>query len=315
MASPLHHRIGIAFNPADDVPGAIDLIGRADRAGVSTAWLVMPAMGLDILTIFAAALGHAEQIRIGTAIVPAFTRHPLTVANQVRVLEQIAPGRLRLGIGTAHARTMVDVYHLPFGRPLTQLREYLEVLRPLLQSGTVHFSGEFYEVDATIPAPTGTPVLIAALRPPAFELAGSHADGAISWNCPVEYLMRHGQPALARGAAAAGRPVPPLLAHVPVVTSADQDMVRAIARQQLGYYAAAPFYARMFADAGYPLDADGQVTNALIDSLVVSGTEDDIRQRLIGRLEAGPDELLVNLLPGPNRHADEDALLRVLASF
>jgi F420-dependent oxidoreductase-like protein len=311
----MRDRIGLAFNPGDDVLGAIDLIARADQAGLTTAWLVMPAMGLDSLTLFAAALGRTEQIRIGTAIVPAFTRHPLTVANQARVLEQLAPGRLRLGIGTAHARTMVDVYHLPFGRPLAQLREYLDVLRPLLQTGEVHFTGEFYEVDATLPQPLGTPVLIAALRPPAFELAGSHSDGAISWNCPVDYLMRVAKPALARGADAVGRPAPPMLVHVPVVTSPVPDRVRAVARQQLAYYAAAPFYARMFADAGVPLDAGGHVTDELIGHLVVSGDEDEIRRQLVQRLEAGSDELLVNLLPGPDRRADEDALLRVLSGF
>lgn len=314
MSSRMRNRVGLAFNPGDDVAGAIDLIVRADRAGIATAWLIMPAMGLDILTLLAAALGRTERIRIGTAIVPAFTRHPLTIANQARVLEQLAPGRLRLGIGTAHARTIVDVYHLPFARPLSQLREYLDVLRPLLQSGEVHFTGEFYEVDATLPRPLGTPVLIAALRPPAFELAGSHSDGALSWNCPVEYLTRVAKPALARGAAAAGRTAP-LLAHVPVVTSTDPGTVQAIARQQLAYYAAAPFYARMFADAGFPLDAAGQVTDELIDHLVVSGSEDEIRRRLVDCLEAGLEELLVNLLPGPDRRRDEDVLLRVLAGF
>lgn len=315
MATARRERIGLAFNPGDDARGALDLIRRADQAGISTAWLIMPAMGLDSLTLFAAALTSSEQIRIGTAIVPAFTRHPLTVANQARVLDQLGPGRLRLGLGTAHARTMVAVYHLPFDRPLSQLREYLQVLRPLLETGEVHFAGEFYEVDATIPRRVDTPLLIAALRPPAFELAGSLADGAISWNCPVSYLLEQSKPALARGAATAGRPAPPLLAHVPVVMSADRETVRGIARQQLSYYAAAPFYARMFADAGYPLDAAGHVTNDLIDNLVVSGSEDEIREQLTARLEAGLDELLVNPLFGPDRRADEDAVLRALSSF
>lgn len=315
MAGERAARIGLAFNPGDDVMWAIDLIRRADQAGITTAWLVMPGMGLDSLTLFAAALMQTEQIRIGTAIVPAFSRHPLTLVNQTRVLEQLAPGRLRLGIGTAHARTMVDIYHLPFGRPLSQLREYLHVLRPLFQSGEVHFSGAFYEVNATIPRPTGTPVPIAALRAPAFELAGSDADGGISWNCPVAYLLEHAKPALQRGAAATGRPVPPLLAHVPVVVSTDRTAVRAIAGQQLSYYAAAPFYARMFADAGFPLDASGNVTNDLIDNLVVSGSEETIRDELVARLDAGLDELLVNPLFGPDRSTEEEALLRVLASI
>ena len=97
--------------------------------------------------------------------------------------------------------------------------------------------------------------------------------------------------------------------------SADRETVRGIARQQLSYYAAAPFYARMFADAGYPLDAAGQVTDDLIDNLVVSGSEDEIREQLVARLEAGLDELLVNPLFGPDRRAEEDAVIRVLGSF
>ena len=95
----------------------------------------------------------------------------------------------------------------------------------------------------------------------------------------------------------------------------DRETVRAIAREQLAYYAAAPFYARMFADAGYPLGPNGEVTDALIDALVVSGDDQAIAGQLRERLERGPDELLVSLLPGPDRRADEDVLLRVLGGI
>ena len=307
-------RINLAFSQAG-AQHAVDLIVRAEEAGVDTAWAVMPAIALDTPTLFAAAAMRTERIRLGTAIVPAFTRHPLALAAQALALEGLAPGRLRLGIGTAHARTMVAVYHLPFDRPLAQLREYLQVLRPVLATGEVSFAGEFYQVDAKLSGAPGTPVPIAALREPAFELAGELSDGAISWLCPIDYLLEHATPALSRGADRVGRPTPPLLAHVPVVIGTDRDAVRAIAREQLAYYAAAPFYARMFADAGYPLGPNGEVTDALIDALVVSGDDQTIAGRLRERLERGPDELLVSLLPGPDRRADEDVLLRVLGGI
>jgi F420-dependent oxidoreductase-like protein len=304
-------RINLAFTQAG-ATHFVDLVARAEAAGLDTAWAVMPATALDTPTLFAAAAMRTERIRLGTAIVPAFTRHPLALATQALAIEGLAPGRLRLGIGTAHARTMVAVYHLPFDRPLAQLREYLRVLRPVLHDGEVHFAGDFYRVDARLAAAPRTPVLIAALRPPAFALASELSDGAISWLCPIEYLLAHAKPALAEGAARAGRPVPPLLAHVPVVIGTDRAAVRALAREQLAYYAAAPFYARMFADAGYPLGPDGEVTDALIDALVVSGDEAAIAAQLEERLARGLDELLVGLLPGPDRRADEDALLRIL---
>src|SRR5690554_3011244 len=83
MSTNLHDRVGLAFTPNEDALSSIDLIRRADQAGVSTVWLIMPANGLDIMSIFAAALPQTEQIRVGTAILPAFTRHPITTANQV----------------------------------------------------------------------------------------------------------------------------------------------------------------------------------------------------------------------------------------
>ena len=307
-------RVGLAFVPVDAAHG-VELIGRAEAAGVATAWAVMPATRLDTLTLFAAAAVQTGRIALGTAIVPAFIQHPLKLATQALALEGLAPGRLRLGIGTAHARTMVDVYHLPFDRPLSRLREHLHVLRSVLRDGEVSFAGEFYAVDAALGAAPGTPVLVSALRAPAFRLAGEASDGALSWLCPLDYLLREAAPAMAEGAAAAGRPVPPLLAHVPVVVASDRAIVRARAREQLAGYASAPFYARMFADAGYPLDAAGAVTDALIDDLVVGGDEAAIAAGLGARLDrlGAADELLVSLLPGPDRRAEEDALLRALA--
>ena len=77
----------------------------------------MPATGVDTLTLLAAAAVRTERIILGTSIVPAFTRHPLAFVTQAQALEGLAPGRFDLGIGSAHARTMVDVYHVDFDAP------------------------------------------------------------------------------------------------------------------------------------------------------------------------------------------------------
>ncbi len=307
-------RIGFAFVPQRSRQ-AIDLIERAEQAGIDTVWTVMPALGLDTLSLFAAAAMRTERIRFGTAIVPAFTRHPLGLATQAAALEGLAPGRLRLGVGTAHARTMVDVFHLDFRRPLARLREYMEILRPVLHAGEVHVHGQWYSADATIPNPPGTPVLVSALRAPAFRLAGELSDGALAWLCPPGYLREVAPPALADGARAAGRDRPPLIAHLPVVMSPDRTRAYEAARQQLSYYAAAPFYARMFADAGHPLDAEGRITDGLLDDLLVYGTPDRVAAGLRERLDGGMDEIYPALLPLDDRRAEEDALLAVLGDL
>jgi alkanesulfonate monooxygenase SsuD/methylene tetrahydromethanopterin reductase-like flavin-dependent oxidoreductase (luciferase family) len=131
------------------------------------------------------------------------------------------------------------------------------------------------------------------LRTGAFHLAGEISDGAISWVCPVPYLLEKALPALRAGAAKSGRPVPPLVAGIPVALSQDQHAVLRAARSQLSRYGRLPFYANMFADAGFPIDSDGTMTDDLIDSLVVSGDEATIAARFNELLDSGLDELLV----------------------
>jgi alkanesulfonate monooxygenase SsuD/methylene tetrahydromethanopterin reductase-like flavin-dependent oxidoreductase (luciferase family) len=307
----VRERIGLGFRP-DDAGQALDLIARAEAAGIETIWTVMGALARDTPTIFAAAAVQTKRIKLGTAIVPAFTRHPLALATQALAIEDLAPGRLRLGIGTSHQRTMIPAYGLPFDRPLAQLREYLQVIRPALHDGKVSFSGEFYRAEATLPRATTTTVPISALREHAFELAGELSDGAISWLCPIDYLARVGKPALERGARAANRPVPPLIAHVLVLPRIDRALVREATRKALSYYAGAPFYQRMFAAAGFPLGPDSGIPDALIDNLVVSGDDEAIIAALHERLAQGMDELLLNLVPADDPRADEEALLRII---
>jgi alkanesulfonate monooxygenase SsuD/methylene tetrahydromethanopterin reductase-like flavin-dependent oxidoreductase (luciferase family) len=141
------------------------------------------------------------------------------------------------------------------------------------------------------------PVLISTLGMKAFQLAGEIADGALSWACPVPYLIRTGIPALRTAAAANRRSAPPLVAHVPVALSQDRHSVLAAGHQLLDMYAKFPFYAKMFADAGFPLTAGQMISDSLIDSLIVSGNEDTVAAQFTELLAAGLDELMVTLVP------------------
>lgn len=220
-----------------------------------------------------------------------------------------------LGIGPSHAPIIEGVYGLPMTTPLEHLREYVSVLRAALWEGKVDHHGRFYTIKTTLPRTPRTPILISALREGAFRLAGEVADGAISWVCPVLYLLEKALPALRSGAAKSGRPVPPLVAHIPVALGHDRQTVLAAARKQLGRYRRLPFYANMFADAGFPVSLDGTMSDALIDSLVVSGNEAAITERLVGLLAAGLDELLVMPIGVADPAGEQARLARLIGQL
>jgi alkanesulfonate monooxygenase SsuD/methylene tetrahydromethanopterin reductase-like flavin-dependent oxidoreductase (luciferase family) len=252
---------------------------------------------------------------MGTSVVPTYPRHPLVMAQQALALGDLAPGRLRLGIGPSHRPSIEGVYGIPMTTPLEHMREYVAVLRAALWDGKVDYHGRFYTVSATLPRTPRTPILISALGLRAFHLAGEISDGAISWMCPVPYLLEKALPALTAGANKAGRPVPPLVAHTPVALSQDRQAVLAAARKQIGRYGQLPFYANMFAEAGFPVSPDGTMPDALIESLVVSGNEADITARLAELLAAGLDELLVMPIPVADSKGEQARLAKLIGQL
>src|SRR5690606_38120803 len=250
------HTIGLGFFLTDS-PSAIDLVERAERAGVDTAWLVMPPLGRDTTTVAAAALARTERIRVGTSIDPAYTRHSLNLAAQAITLDESAPGRFRLGTGTGNLGVMANGFGTPITRPTARTREYVDLVRTAIATGEVRRAGEFHTVDAALPHPAPVEVSLAALGPRMFETAGAVADAAMSWNAPLSYLDAVARPAIARGAAAAGRPVPKIITHLNVLGTADRAEHLAAGRTALLPFTANPQYAAMFATAGFPVGEDG----------------------------------------------------------
>ena len=295
-ALPLRERVGLVIN-SGSAKNAIQAIIAAEQAGVRQIWTTQGPASLDALTIYTVAATQTATIRLGTSILPTYPRHPLVVAAQARAFQELAPGRLRLGVGSSHRPTIEGMYGLPMTDPLAHLREFVAVLRSALWQGEVDYQGRFYQVKASLPAPCPVPILTAALGKSAFQAAGEFADGALSWVCPLPYLLESALPALQAGARKVQRPTPPLVAHIPVALETDRALMLAAARSRLGYYGKLPFYRSMFAEAGYSLPLDGTLPEDLIDHLVVSGDEQTVAARMADLLASGIDELNILLVP------------------
>jgi F420-dependent oxidoreductase-like protein len=277
---------------------AVKTIVSAEESGVRQVWMTQSPFWPDALTTFAAAATRTSTICLGTSILPTYTRHPLVLAQQALSFYDLAPDRLRLGIGPSHRFIVEGIYGLQQRTPLVHLHEYVKVLRAALWEGKVDHHGQFYNVVVTLPRTSQVPVLISTLGEKAFQLAGEVSDGALSWVCPVQYLLRTGIPTLRTSAAAKGRTSPPLVAHVPVAFSEDRDSVLTAGHQMLDFYVTIPCYANMFTIAGLSSTSDQKaLSDDLVESLVVSGNEAKVAARLTELLEAGLDELMVSLVP------------------
>ena len=309
-------RIGVTAMGGDS-RAVLARIQELESLGIAAAWVTSGGAGPDALTTFAAAAATTENILLGTSIIPTYPRHPIVAVQQTQVVAQLAPGRFRLGLGPSHKVSIEPMFGIEHNAPLTNLREYIQVVKSLLWEGQVDYDGSQYHGHGALPgAPApDVPVMAAALRRRSFRLCGEVADGAISWVCPGQYLRDVALPEMQRGADQAGRPVPPLVAHAPVCVHDNAEEAREAARRQLANYPRSPFYQEMFAASGHPEARDGVWSDGMLDDVVLMGSEEDVAGRLRELFEWGATEILAHpVTAGADTQASMDRNLNLIAT-
>jgi alkanesulfonate monooxygenase SsuD/methylene tetrahydromethanopterin reductase-like flavin-dependent oxidoreductase (luciferase family) len=289
-------RIGIGLLDKQ-APELLQGIQRLERIGVPAVWLITGGgRGYDALTVFANAAANTDRIMMGTAVSLTLMLHPVTLAQQARVVNQLAPGRIRIGVGPGDPGAIKAVFGAGFKNHRSQLSEYIRVVRDLLQKGSVDFDGQYFPTHTSIGQPMDVPVMGAAHGPKSFELSGAEADGAISWLSPGIYLRDVALPAMRRGAERNGIPTPPLIAHVPICISNDLSKVHRYLQSNFGYITASPGFKVVYSSIGFPEIHDGICTKEMTDSLVAWGNEEQVTDRLKQIISFGVTELIVTPL-------------------
>ena len=288
------NNIGVAVH--EKTAGAmLWAIQYAEKTGVPAIWLTTGA-GPDAMTVFAAATTATKRIRLGTAVVPTFPRHPLVVAQQTTDINDLAPNRFTLGVGPSHAPSMAR-FGIDYIRPLEHLREFVTILKRLLAGEQVDVTGKRIKVNAKIAYAANVPVIISALRAGSFELAGEIADGAVTWLCAAPYLRDIALPAMTKGAAKAGRARPKLIGHAFLALTTDAAEVSRGVAESLTHYPQMRNYQEMFAAAGFPEGRQGKWSPAMLDAVVLHGDPDTCERKVRQFMDvSGCDELILSVM-------------------
>jgi 5,10-methylenetetrahydromethanopterin reductase len=272
MTSPLP-RIGL-FGGDEAVAHGLDRlageIGAAEQAGFATYW-VPQKFALDALTALAIAGRVVPRIELGTAVIPIQPRHPAVLAAQALTTQLAVDGRLVLGLGVSHRILVADRLGLGFGQPFTAMQEYMQVLNPLLHGEHAEFHGTTVGADValTIGAAPPCPVILGALGPRMLDLAGSSADGTITWAVGPRTLENHTVPLISAAATRAGRPPPRVIAGFAVCVTGDPAAARQRAAEMFRLSREYPSYRRV-------LDLEGADD---VGEIALIGDEDELLKR------------------------------------
>jgi len=137
--------------------------------------------GEDAFTSLAQLAAVTSRIRIGTSIVPVFARSPANVAMTALNMDRMTEGRFFLGLGTSGQLVIQDLHGERFQKPLTRMREYIDIIRRAARGETLDHDGEFFHTKRfrlrVAPYRANLPIYIAALSPHSLRLTGELADG------------------------------------------------------------------------------------------------------------------------------------------
>jgi F420-dependent oxidoreductase-like protein len=301
-------RIGlyISTRGGSSIEGILARFQRAEADGFATAWTGQ-MFDHDALTLLALAARATRRIELGSWVVPAPLRHPAVLAQQALTAQAASGGRLLLGIGVSHAEVLAR-FGASAPRPAAQMREYLELLSPLLAGKRAQHEGDRYRVSLQLGSlgASPPPVLLAALGPAMLRLAATAADGAAIWLGSRRYLESFAIPRLRRAAREAGRPAPRIACGFPVCVTRDLAAARAGAEALIGRSARLPAYQRVMERGGLATASDA----------AIAGDEDAVAREIADLAGIGVTDLTAVLFAvdgDADAPARTQALLAALA--
>lgn len=302
-------RYGITV-PFDGVPLPDQrmLFEQLPDLGYTDVWSA-ESNGNDAFTPLALASVWAPSLRLGTSIVPVYTRGPATLAMCAATMAAAAPGRFVLGVGSS-SNVIVERWNaIPFDQPYQRVRDTVRFLRSALAGEKVTETYETFTVGGFrlgLVPPTPPPILVAALRAGMLRLAGREADGAIvNWLSADD--VKKVVPYVHEGGADKE-----IAARIFVAPTADAEMARGVAKFAIAAYMTVPVY-RAFHEwmgrteamqpmwdawaAGDRKAAVEAIPDSVADDLVVHGSPEECREKIQAYVEAGVTTPIPAILP------------------
>ncbi len=254
-------RIGVMLGASggdDSIDAVVRTARRVEQAGLDNLWMAN-IFSFDAISTLSIVGREVPRLRLGTAVTPTFPRHPTAIAQQALTAAAATGNRFVLGIGLSHKVVIENMLGLSYDAPARHMREYLDVLMPLLRGETLNYQGELYRVGGltlTVPGAEPVPTVVAALGPLMLRVAGELADGTNTWMVGPKTMETHIVARLTKAAEAAGRPEPTVVGGVPIVLTRKPDEARQRIAQALVMYGQLPSYRAMLDREGVDGPAD-----------------------------------------------------------
>jgi alkanesulfonate monooxygenase SsuD/methylene tetrahydromethanopterin reductase-like flavin-dependent oxidoreductase (luciferase family) len=328
--------IGLLGHVGISTPELVEIGKEIEDAGYAGVWII--EYEYDSIALAQAVAQATNRVMTGTCITRAFTRHPISMATTAAVIDQLAPGRFTIGLGSgalesADPKLSMQRWDVPWDRSAARMKEYVEVLRKALDGETLGYQGEFHDlnhVELELLPEKHVPIFVAGGGKKMMDVAGAYCDG-VFMHMVDETATRETAARVAATAEKHGRDPSELEVSNLIMTVVDDDhdtAVAAIRHWLVEYYLSMKVYQGILKDNGWEdeaqtiLDAylagdmeaaEAAVPQGLIDNFTITGTPEECRQKLADFVSWGTTMPILYVFP--SRGDWRDAYRRTIEAF
>jgi len=302
-------RLSFSLGSLLSIQNVQDCVAELSKKEPDAIW-IPETWGMENFSILSAVAAKTESAKIGSSVINIYSRSPSLIGMGAVTVDTLSRGRLILGLGTSSAPIVEDFHGSPFERPVSRMREYVEILRLVTSGRPVSHRGEFFSLKnfslLVRPYRNRIPIYLAAVNQRMVELAWEVADGAIFYLRPKSEMRQTIQTMRSKGR---------IDVACQIITSVSEDAENAAwrAKRTLSFYVAVGgIYREFLARNGYRKETDAVldeykrsglknvhscITDAMLRDLTICGTPDDARKQLQGFRETGIDLPIIQFNP------------------
>jgi alkanesulfonate monooxygenase SsuD/methylene tetrahydromethanopterin reductase-like flavin-dependent oxidoreductase (luciferase family) len=314
----------------------LECAGAAEEAGFEYI-SVAESFYRDGAALAAAIASRTRRIKLGTSVLPVYTRTAFQLAMATATLQELSGGRMGyLGLGVGYRYRTESYFGLQIERPVARMRETTDVVRRLLSGSDASYQGDFYSFKGfpkLAPQLINVPIYFGSSGSKMIELAGRIADGVILNSIPTPQHINHARGLLARGAASAKRDASRLTVASSLIYAVSNDVeeAAAAAKEDVLFYLGYPEVNPILEQSGLMEQAEeirrvhrengkraalDLISQPMLDSLAIYGRPEDCRARLREMIGAGIDLPIIRVSNVPYPEAAKKAVfLRAIDSL
>ena len=276
---------------------------------IDSIW-IPETWGMENFSMLSAVSGKTTTQKIGSSIINIYSRSPSTIAMGAMTVDSISKGRLILGLGTSSIPIVEDYHGAIFEKPVQRMKEYVEIIRLILSGKPINYSGKIFNLknftSLIKPQRNNIPIYLAAINQKMVDLTWSIGDGVIFYLRPIEEMKQ----TISKMQAKKNIDV-----ACQIITCVSEDSDNAIlrAKKTLAFYiSVGKIYREFLENNGFKNETNNifnefkksgftsnheLVTNSMLDSLCISGTPEECKNKLQNFIDAGIDLPIIQFNP------------------